>query len=136
MSFIPAWSSKSSSIIIPFLVRKFPLTDLLRIGLLATNFLSFYLFENVFILLLFWRIIFAAVEFMIESYFLFCIVFEYLKTLYPFHGFRWKIQYNSNCHSPISNVLGFSGYFPGFFFVLVFRTLIMRCLQVDFFEFT
>lgn len=77
----------------------------------------------------FWKIILLDIEFMTDSSFL----LQHLKKIFITSDlciFRWEICWHSNCCSPISNASFLCGCFQDFFFVFVFRCVMMICQSV------
>lgn len=52
---------------------------------------------------------------------------------FGFYDFWWQLSHSNHCCSR-GNVLFFSGCFQALFFVLLFSSLIMMCLDIDLFK--
>lgn len=97
--------------------------------LLATNYSSFLLSDNVHFPLLFLKNGFSNAKRVVESSFY--IALEKCCTSFGLHNCKREIHWFSS----IGNVLNVSSFFQDIFMSLVFRSLIMMCLGFGFFWF-
>lgn len=113
---------------LPFFRRTF-LSNPFRSSLLTKDFLDFPNWRMSLFNLYSWMIFLLVIEVWIDSYFL-----SVLKTMWHFfglHGFWWRNVEPFNHSSLIGNLL----FSFGLLFSLVFSSLIMICLGVDFLKF-
>lgn len=127
--FLPLWYSKFLSGIICLFSEELSLAILLDQACSLKIFLIFPNWRMSLFNLYSWMIFLLVIEVWIDSYFL-----SVLKTMWHFfglHGFWWRNVEPFNHSSLIGNLL----FSFGLLFSLVFSSLIMICLGVDFLKF-
>lgn len=102
-----------------------------RVGKLPTNYFTSFHLKMSYCYFIPWRIVLSNKELLVESYPL-----QHVKKYWPsgLQGFRWEIHCHLNWYSSRSNASFLSDSIQDFFALsLVFRSLIMMLLGMDFF---